>query len=166
MNIRKLEGYKEAMELLKQLDKKTADKVVLSLLRKASRPIIKAARRNVKDVSEETAKTIYARKIRKAKMLGVSIKPTTWFAHFVEFGTSGIVGQGKKGYKRDYADNPLFAWVGKVQEGKRYRMDQPAKPFMRPAMDSQRAATNQALVNAFRKDLVEKTIEKYKRKAS
>jgi HK97 gp10 family phage protein len=54
-----------------------------------------------------------------------------WYAHFVEFGVSGV-GRFKK--------------AGRV----RYRADQPARPFMRPAFDETKHLVLENIKESFR----------------
>jgi len=160
-----IDGYKEAKHILKELDKVTQKKVVLSILRKASRPIINSAKAKVSGTSQRIAKSIRFSQIRYAKKIAGSIKPRgkdAWYSHFIEFGTSGIIKKAG-GYKRD-TDNPEFAaWVGKLGKGKRYRKDQPAKPFMRPAISENKSRTEALIQKGFTAD-INKTIIKFKKK--
>lgn len=160
--IHKLEGWEEARELLKDLDRKTRDKIVMIALRKSSKPIVNAAKNNIRGYSKTIASSIRARKIRRSKMLGVSIKPggeKAWYAHFVEFGTSGIVLKAG-GYTRE-SDKDEFKWVGMIPQGGRYRKDQPARPFMRPAIDSKKNVTKELLAKNFKKD-IEESVKKHR----
>jgi len=162
--VSEIDGYKEATRLLKKLDNVTQKKVVLSILRKASRPIIVAAKANVSGTSKRVAKSIRFAQIKSAKKIAGSIKPRgkdAWFSHFIEFGTSGIVTK-PGGYKRE-SDNPAFGWVGNVQRGKKYREDQPAKPYMRPAISANKGKT-EALISKGLKEDIDKTITKFKKK--
>jgi len=162
--VSEIDGYKEATKVLKELDKVTQKKVVLSILRKASRPIINSAKAKVAGTSKRLAKSIRFGQIRSAKKIAGSIKPRgkdAWYSHFIEFGTSGIVLK-PGGYKRD-SDNPAFGWVGTIQKGKRYREDQPAKPFMRPAISENKGRTEGLISKGFTED-IDKTINKFKKK--
>jgi len=49
--VSEIDGYKEATKVLKELDKVTQKKVVLSILRKASRPIINSAKAKVAGIT-------------------------------------------------------------------------------------------------------------------
>lgn len=161
--IHDLDGYNEAKKLLKELDKVTQRKVVLSVLRKSSRPIINSAKSKVRPYSKRIAKSIRFSQIRSAKKIAGSIKPRgkdAWFAHFVEFGTSGIV-KKDGGYKRE-SDNPVFAWVGKIKRGDRYRKDQNEKPFMRPAIAEKKGETKRLINKGFIED-IQKLIKKFKK---
>jgi len=162
-NVHNIDGFKEAKKLLENLDKVTQKKVVLSILRKASRPIIKAAKWRIAPYSKRVAASIRFGQIRSAKKLAGSIKPrgkNAWYAHFIEFGTSGIIKKGG-GYKRE-SDNKQFAWVGKLKRGSRFRIDQQAHPYMRPAIDENKVKTKSELNRLF-KDDIEKTIKKFKK---
>jgi HK97 gp10 family phage protein len=161
--VHELDGFREAEKMLKELDKVTQKKVVLSVLRKASRPIITSARAKVSGTSKRIAKSIRFSQIRSTKKLAGSIKPRgkdAWFSHFVEFGTSGIVGK-PGGYKRE-SDNPAFGWVGKIPRGRKYREDQPAKPYMRPAIAEKKQETKDLLNKGFTED-INATIKKFKK---
>ena len=125
--------------------------------------MITSARRRVSQKSKRIARSIRLRQIKSAKKVGASIKPggrDAWFAHFVEFGTSGII-KKSGGYKRE-SDNPQFAWVGKMGKGRRYRADQKAFPFMRPAIDETKATTENLINKGFKED-IETTIKKFKK---
>jgi HK97 gp10 family phage protein len=164
MKVINLDGYKEAMELIKQLDKITAEKVVLSILRKSASPLVAKARSNIKGYSKTIAKDIKARKIKRAKNIGISVKPgaKAWYAHFVEYGTSGIVQKPGGYFRKDAYDVKFAMWVGKVKQGQRYRKDTEARPFMRPAIDSTKTIVEARLSKLLKEDL-DKTIDKYKK---
>lgn len=158
-----LDGFNEAKKLLKELDKVTQKKVVLSVLRKSSRPIINSAKSKVRPFSKRVARSIRFGQIRSAKKLAGSIKPRgkdAWFSHFLEFGTSGVVKKAG-GYKRK-SDNQAFTWVGKIARGKRYRVDQTEKPFMRPAIAEKKGETKRLINKGFIED-IQKLIKKYKK---
>jgi HK97 gp10 family phage protein len=158
-----LDGYNEAKKMLQELDKVTQKKVVLSVLRKSSRPIINSAKSKVRPTSKRVASSIRFSQIRSAKKIAGSIKPRgkdAWFAHFIEFGTSGIVKKAG-GYKRS-SDNPAFGWVGKLARGRRYRVDQTEKPFMRPAIAEKKGETKRLINRGFIDD-IQKLIKKFKK---
>jgi HK97 gp10 family phage protein len=158
--VSEIEGYKEAKKLLKELDATTQKKVVLSILRKASRPMISNARRRVASKSKRIARSIKFRQIRSAKKVSGSIKPTAWFSHFIEFGTSGII--KKAGGTKRESDNPEFGWVGKLGKGRRFRKDMPAFPFMRPAIDATKDEVDSLINKGFKED-IDTTIKKFKK---
>lgn len=161
--VSEIEGYKEAKKLLKELDAVTQKKVVLSILRKASKPMISNAKRRIASKSKRIARSIKFRQIRSAKKVSGSIKPggkDGWFAHFLEFGTSGIIKKAG-GYSRE-SDNPAFGWVGKLGKGRRFRKDQPAFPFMRPAIDATKNEVDSLINKGFKED-IDTTIKKFKK---
>lgn len=163
MRVDGIEGYKDAMKLLKEVDNKTRDKIVLSLLRKSTIPMRQAARNNIKSYSKTLAKSIQTRKVRNARHLGISVKPSgrdAYFAHFVEFGTSGIV--KKDGQYQRERDNKSFVWVKKIKSGQRYRKAQAKRPFMRPAIDKTKNTTIRLLTKLFITE-IKKAIDKYKK---
>lgn len=117
----KLEGLAAIEFALENTPKQLHRNVWRKILRRAARPVIEASRRRVMAYSSTVARSITINKWNSDNM-GVLVGPKRskkrdpWYAHFVEFGVSGI-GRFKK--------------KGKV----RYRPDQPARPFMRPAFD-------------------------------
>jgi len=167
-----VEGMEKAYAILNNLPYITQKKVILSLLRKSTKPMLAEARRNVRSVSEGTAKSIGNVEL-KGRRLGIAVKPRTkgkykdygHKAHWIEFGTSGIISKkGRKGWatKRN-DDNPDFAkWVGKKKKGERYRIDTPPHPFMRPAIEKRRQDVLKLLKKLVAEDL-DKTIKKFKK---
>lgn len=167
-----IEGFREAMKILDELPYKTKKKVIISILRKAVKPIVKEAQANVRNISDGTAKSIGSQLTRGSK-LGIKVKPRTtgkykdygFKAHWIEFGTSGIISKpGRKNFKTSRADdNPNFAvWVGKKKKGERYRVDQPAKPFMRPAIAAKKEEVKKLMKKLITED-IDKTIQKFKK---
>jgi len=116
-----LQGYDEVMKRLSGLEQNVNRRLAYQALRKASRILILAARQKIQSYSKTVAKSIAINyQSRHQVLVAVGPKKTKardpWYAHFIEFGTSGI---GR------------FKRKGRV----RYRADQPARPFMRPAYD-------------------------------
>jgi len=116
-----LQGYEQVMQRLDGLERNVNRKLAYQALRKASRILILAARQKIQSYSKTVAKSIAINyQSRHQVLVAVGPKKTKardpWYAHFIEFGTSGI---GR------------FKRKGRV----RYRADQPARPFMRPAYD-------------------------------
>jgi len=116
-----LQGYDEVMKRLSGLERNVNRRLAYQALRKASRILILAARQKIQSYSKTVAKSIAINyQSRHQVLVAVGPKKTKardpWYAHFIEFGTSGI---GR------------FKRKGRV----RYRADQPARPFMRPAYD-------------------------------
>ncbi len=168
----KIEGFKEAQQIMKHLPEKLQRNVLLKLERKGTKPLIIAARNNARTISEGMAKSIGNITSKNKKVARILVGPRVktgknkkyaWYAHFVEYGVSGIVGYKSptgKGYKREYSDNPDFIpWVGKLKQGERYRTNQPARPFMRPAIDSKKTAVEQKTTKLFQ-DHIHKETEK------
>jgi HK97 gp10 family phage protein len=146
----KIDGYNELSKLIDGLSASQSKSVVRSALRKASRPIILAARDKVGNYSKTLASSITVNyQSREGDTIGIGPKKKgrvidkgdgvidatnvkdPWFAHFVEFGVSGV-GRFKK--------------IGK----KRYRADQPARPFMRPAFDEKKQEVVDNMAESFR----------------
>lgn len=146
----KIDGYNELSKLIDGLSASQSKSVVRSALRMASRPIIVSARDKVKGYSKTLASSITVnyqsregdtigigpKKKNQATIsgdgiIGATNKRDPWFAHFVEFGVSGV---GR------------FKRAGK----KRYRADQPARPFMRPAFDEKKQEVVENMAQSFR----------------
>jgi len=170
-----LDGFKELEKVLEGLSSKAAAKgMVKSGLRRAAKPLIKAARDKVMSYSPTVGKSITVNyQSRDGATIGIGPKSKRgqtiaviedssfvinvkdpWYAHFIEFGVSGI---GRFKGTRSY-------WLGKrgdvrsakPQQRRRYRPDQPARPFMRPAFDE----TKEEMIKNFEKSIWE-SIEKY-----
>jgi len=140
-----LQGYDEVMKRLSGLEQNVNRRLAYQALRKASRILILAARQKIQSYSKTVAKSIAINyQSRHQVLVAVGPKKTKardpWYAHFIEFGTSGI---GR------------FKRKGRV----RYRADQPARPFMRPAYDE----TQEQILEDFGKSVME-VIDKYVQK--
>jgi len=161
----RLDGIKELEKVLEGLSSKPyAKSIIKSGLRKASKPLIKSARSKVMAYSKTVGQSITINyQSRDGATIGIGPKRKNgkviaiegdtafvvgakdpWFAHYIEFGVSGIGRfRKKKGAK---------AFSGT----RRYRADQPARPFMRPAFDE----TKEEIMQNFEKSIWE-TIEKF-----
>lgn len=166
MNIELL-GVNELNQILNTLPNKTRRSFILKAWRRSSNPLIRAARNNIGSYSKSLANSIGNITGRSRTYPTIYVGPRArgkhkdiaWIAPFVEFGTSGHKRKRAQGYKRE-TDNPEFAWVAKIKPGGRYRSDQKAQPFMRPAVKS----TINRVQNNFYKELkvvFEKHVRKY-----
>jgi len=169
-NVRiQIKGEAEARAMLKLLPDKMKKKVVMSIFRKSTVPLIREARANIKAYSPSLASSIgNMRGKGKDPLMMVAprvkgkYKKLGWFAHFTEYGTSGIV-KKSGGYKRA-SDNPDFAkWVGKVKSGSRYRQQQNPRPYMRPAVDAQKGNVAELTRKLMQEELA-KTIRRFTKK--
>ena len=156
----RLDGFAELEETLTGLSNATfAKSIVRASLRKAAKPLIQSARAKVMGYSPTVGKSItvnYESKDGATIAIGPKRKNdklvylsgdlamfaagtgrNPWFAHFIEFGTSGIGRFKKKGRTR-------------------YREDQPARPFMRPAFEE----TKEEMMENFKTSVWE-SITKY-----
>ena len=146
-----IEGEDAVRKILDDLGNRVDRRLALKALRKAARPLILSARSKVMDYSRTVGKSItinYTSRDSatiavgpKKKMLKGGLRDP-WYAHFIEFGVSGV---GR------------FKGSGK----KRYRADQPARPFMRPAYDETRIK----VVDEFGRNIVE-VINKHTQKVN
>jgi len=160
-----LDGFKELEKVLEGLSSKSyAKSIVKAGLRKASKPLIKSARSKVMGYSKTVGQSITINyQSRDGATIGIGPKKKNgqvvamdgdtafvvgvkdpWFAHYIEFGVSGI---GKFRKKKNTKG---------LSGTRRYRADQPARPFMRPAFDETQAEIQQT----FAKSIWE-SIEKY-----
>jgi HK97 gp10 family phage protein len=169
----RLDGFEELSKMIEGLSDVASKAVVKSALRAAVKPIIKSARSKVRSYSKTVADSININYISKdGSTIGVGPKKKgfvienadgtfdlsnikdPWFAHFIEYGTSGV---GRFKGKRSY-------WLGSrgdVRSGRpiekrTYRPDQPARPFMRPAFEENR----EKILEEF-SETVKKALDKY-----
>lgn len=163
-----LDGFKELEKVLEGLSSKSyAKSIVKAGLRKASKPLIKSARNKVMSYSPTVGKSITINyQSRDGATIGIGPKKKNgqvimldsetafvvgtkdpWFAHYIEFGVSGI---GR--FRRNKNTKGLSGT-------RRYRADQPARPFMRPAFDE----TKEEIQKTFAQSIWE-SIEKYANK--
>ena len=171
----KLDGFAELEKVLEGLSTKAYAKgMVKSGLRRAAKPLIKAARDKVMNYSPTVGKSITVNyQSRDGDTIGVGPKrkrgqtiaviedssfvlgvKDPWYAHFIEFGVSGI---GRfKGRKTYWLGKSGKVRSAKPLERRRYRADQPARPFMRPAFEE----TREEMIQNFEKSIWE-SIEKY-----
>jgi len=144
----KLEGEAELQKLLTGLGEEVNNKsVIKSALRRAAKPLIHAARKNVEGTSVTVAKSIDVnytnregdtigvgpiRKLKKNPITGGKIiLRDPWYAHFIEWGVSGV---GRfKGTRSSWTGKRGDVRSARPEQRRRYRADQPARPFMRPA---------------------------------
>ena len=164
-------GDRELIQLLKTLDKKLSDKLMFDTLKKGSEPLLKAARANLATQASQNnytglIKYQKAIKFQRTKRYrpeiigyvgpdrGRGSKPFDfWFAHMIEYGTSGIKEKKSKrndiyrrGISSDYA-----GYVASKKFGEKYREPTPAMPFMRPAIQSHGKQSEKEIMTALRK---------------
>lgn len=157
-----IENLDELKRALVVLPDKFQRRAILPILRKSSRPLIRAAKSKLlgyggsyanlaKSIGNITAKSrnpiIYVGPRTKGKF-----KYIGYIAHWVEYGTKGIkVSRG--GSAQEAKDIPYAINVAKVPRGGKYREDQPAKPFMRPTIDQQKPIVLKTLAENLKKDI-------------
>jgi HK97 gp10 family phage protein len=115
-------------KVLKGLPAQVNKKILMAAFRIAAKPLIEDAKSRVPVDKGDLRDSIGAEQARAKGKQDAALwigprrtkKRAGWRAHFVEYGTSGIVKKGK----------------GKRKKGSRFRPDQPARPFMRPAIDA------------------------------
>ena len=168
----KMEGFAEAIELLKHLPESVQRTVMLKTMRICTKPVITAAKGNISGYSKSLARSIGNITGRSKKYPTIYVGPRAkgaykddgWYGHFVEFGVSGIIGKKKKGGFKRKSDNEDFAkYVGSRKGGERYRKDQPPRPFMRPAIDQNKDQVASNLKTEV-SELIKKHIERYNKR--
>ena len=166
----KLDGFAELEKVIEGLSSKSfAKSIVKSGLRRAAKPLIKSARDKVMGYSQTVGKSITINyQSRDGATIGVGPKKKggqvvamdgdtafivgtrdPWFAHYIEFGVSGV---GKFRKRKNTKG---------LSGTRRYRDDQAARPFMRPAFDE----TSEEMVRNFQNEIWE-SLDKYISKQS
>jgi len=143
-----IQGFKEASQVLDTLPDKIQATVLRSIFRKAARPLINDAKSRLLGHDPNLGRLADAIGVISVStndpvvVVGVrakgKYKDIGYIGHWIEYGVSGI----KKGYSRNLTregDDSYRIWVSSVKKGERYRKDIPPKPYMRPAIDSQRS---------------------------
>ena len=97
-------GHKELQRAFGELPKSMTKQVIVSALKKVSKPIVKEARDKAPKRTGKGAKSIKARTNKNLKPIGISIGPDRKNFHmmFVEFGT---INQAAEPYLRPALDN-------------------------------------------------------------
>jgi len=142
-----IEGFDQAVKALDKLPDKFQRQAILAILRRSTRPMIRAARSRLlshgnsysqlsKAIGNITPKSknpiIYVGPRIKGKW-----KYVGYIAHWVEYGTKGIK-KSSGGTARSENDMEFGSWVSRIPLGGKYREDQPPRPFMRPAIDGEK----------------------------
>lgn len=139
----RVEGLSELREtLLKRLPEKLQGKALQGALRKAATPIVRQARQRAPENTGRLRKAIYSyrdrksTKTREGRLIGVRSgkrfgTKDAYYWKFLEFG-HGVISRTKKSEAGRVLGTPSKGWFGR--EVKAY----PARPFMRPAFESQK----------------------------
>lgn len=138
-----INGIEEFDYALKVLGR-DGEKMARTALRRASRPMLQEYRRRASAISKtlgDAVGYVRSKNSKGAPLIGIGIQikknPEAFFAHFTEYGTSGIKKTKSRGGKKTVQEmNQDFVWVGKLPSGARYRKPQAARPFARPAVDA------------------------------
>lgn len=128
-------GADDMRKVIKQLPKATQRKVLIGIYKEAVKPMVRAARKNARPISNTLAKSIGAFASKQKSVARVFVGPRTgkrrkydgWWAHFWEWGTR-IRRPKKEPYMVFHTKD---GWV----RSKRVRRIAP-RPFMTPAIDS------------------------------
>lgn len=124
-------GDKELRKILEKLPGKVDVRLLKAAARRAAKPLVKSARRKAPSKTGNLRKSIGTIGLRSHNgAAAVFVGPRSgrrnkydgWYAHFVEFGSRGVVRYNTKHRKK----------------GQRYKSDNKAKPFMRPAYDQEK----------------------------
>jgi HK97 gp10 family phage protein len=174
----KVKGMQAAVEMLKEFTTDEQKKAVLEVQRKALRPIPRDARARLGGYSNRVSRSIKiwqprgARK-RENPALFVGVKSNwkgygdpkdPWFAHMIEYGSEGIKRKtrpsGSTG--RDDQQTPFRVRLANIPKGKRFRTDQPARPFMQPAIESNQERVSKVLIDDMSAN-IQKVVQKHKK---
>jgi HK97 gp10 family phage protein len=166
----KLEGVDEAIRMLNQLDDKVQHKTLVKVMRKAGSPIMKTARSIVRPISKRVAASVKVWDFKKAEHPNVFVGPRyskdpakdPWFAHLIEGGTKGVKKNNvtrSKAFSTNSENIKIRAIVKNTAQGGRFRGNQPARPFMEPAIMQNREKVNKILTEDIG-SLIEKTLKK------
>lgn len=157
-----IEGFDEAIKALDKLPDKFQRQAILPMLRRSTRPMIRKARSRLlahgnqykklaKSIGNITAKSknpiIYVGPRVKGKWAYIG-----YIAHWVEYGVKGVK-SAKGGKARSEKDKIYAPIVALIPTGGQYRQDQPAKPFMRPAIDAEKTNVGKLVTHNFNKYL-------------
>lgn len=168
-------GTKELIEFLETLPEDIRPQVEGKIIKENMKPLVKSARAKVRSVSNSVAKTIGTWKSKSYNGVWITgprkdrkmYRDQNWFAHFIEYGTSGIKqkktkrsGRFRRGISSEYA-----GYVASKKKDERYRPDQPARPFMRPAWaETQAQITRDILKDA--EKAVYRDFKRYRRRTA
>jgi hypothetical protein len=173
----KVAGFKEARKMLDQLSEKFQYQAIMPVFRKAIKPVVQTGRQNLLQHGSQYRKLaksigVWRGKSRKSPNLfaGPRVKGkwshVGYIAHWVEYGTTGVK-KDKGTRKASYAGyNPEYAKrIGKLKQGDRFRRDEPPRPFMRPAIDSEKSTVERLVEKGLQTELnnlVKKQLKKMK----
>jgi hypothetical protein len=167
-----IQGFEAAIKALDVLPDKFQRQTILAMFRRSTRPMIRAARSKLLSYGSEYNKlsksigNITAKSRNAIIYVGPRIKgkwkTIGYIAHWVEYGTRGVK-KSRGGTARTDKDKEFGKWVSGIALGGSYREDQPAKPFMRPAIDSQSGNVAKLVSTNFEKHL-DKTVKRLLKK--
>jgi len=111
----KIEGVKELENAFMELPNSMQKQVLLSALKKASKPVVKDAQEKARKKTGKGAKSIKARTNKNLKPVGISIGPSREEFHmsFIEFGT---VTQSARPFLRPAWDANRFAVLQSMEK--------------------------------------------------
>lgn len=167
----KLEGAQNIRTMLDDLPEEVRSKIARQAGLLAMKPLRDAARENIKGYSGRMKHTgklanmviTYADSQQKDGSVitgpARSRSKDFWFAHFIEFGVKGIgrFSGKRKSNKAVKKTKKGARLIGRV----RYRADQPAMPFMKPAYES----TKSQIIDTYASCLRQKIIAFWKKQA-
>lgn len=174
----RVEGHREAIDMLKELSDRDQKQAIIKMQRKALRPIPRDARARLGGYSNRVSRAIKIWQPRGARrrenpVLFVGVKSNwrgygdpkdPWFAHMIEYGTEGIKRKtrpsGSTG--RDDESTPFRVRLANMPKGKRFRSDQPARPFMQPAIEANQERVSKVLIDDM-SDNLQKIVSKHKK---
>lgn len=168
----KVEGFAEAVALMKHLPNAVQKRTLERIFRDASKPIVAAAKSYVSGNSKRVARSIKAwaprGKTDPVFFVGPKFSKNAdadpWFAHMIEGGAKGIKkSQGSKRLPHSTEKHLIFIRksLKTAKNSFRYRANQPAKPFMEPAIEQNREMVSQRFTSELN-TLIQNEINKSK----
>ena len=167
----KLEGFKELHAALMEMPEKIRKKTLRAAQRKAAKVIANAAGDLLGSAGSKKDMTISIRAYRDNVRALVGPKIKKWYLKFREFGTSlhTVTASGssmswklhKRIAKAGERPKKVLAnvWTGEIF-GKEVQVQQPPRPFLRPAFDSHKHQYLDALGRELKKS-IEETFRKH-----
>jgi HK97 gp10 family phage protein len=164
-----VEGMEAAIKAMDTLDDKMQKKTLIRVFKIAARPMVNDARSGARKYSKRVAKSIKVWEAKKAQFPMVLVAPKytrdpnsdPWFSHMIEGGTKGV--KKSKGSKNLPASTDtrlihIRAALKNGRNGMNYRANQPARPFMAPAIERNFTKVNENIVTELG-NFIEKTLK-------
>jgi hypothetical protein len=171
----KIEGFDEARKTLEDLPKNFQKQTVLLIFRRSGQIFVNEAKARCNALGNSFSKladSIGFIPVRTEEnpvvVMGIRVKGkykyVGYIGAWVEYGVSGVKKKLSSSVKKE-GDETFRAWVGRIPKGGRYRKDQPAQPFMRPALDAKVEPVRKDVISRMEEELYKATQNSLKRYA-